>query len=47
MERLVGSSFKPEEIVQVLHEMEDTGELVKGFLTVDSMEIQWGQPDLI
>ena len=47
MERLVGSSFKPEEIAQVLHEMEDTGELVKGFLTVDSMEIQWGQPDLI
>ena len=43
MERLVGSSFKPEEIAQVLHEMEDTGELVKGFLTVNSMEIQWGQ----
>ena len=47
MERLVGASFKPEEIAQVLHDMEDSGELVKGFLTVDSAEIQWGQPDLI
>ena len=47
MERIVGSSFKPEEIAQVLHEMEESDELVKGFLTDDSLEIQWGQRELI
>ena len=47
MERIVGSSFKPEEIAQVLHGMEESEELVKGFLTDDSLEIQWGQRELI
>ena len=47
MERIVGSSFKPEEIAQVLHDMEESKELIKGFLTDDSLEIQWGQRELI
>ena len=47
MERIVGASFKPEEIAQVLHDMEESKELIKGFLTDDSLQIQWGQRELI
>ena len=46
-ERLAGASFAPEEISDVLHEFEDDGTLIKGFLVDDQHDVSWGRKDLL
>ena len=46
-ERLAGPSFAPEEISDVLHEFEDDGTLIKGFLVDDQHDVSWGRKDLL
>jgi hypothetical protein len=47
LERLAGSPFSPEEISDVMHEFEDDGTLIKGFLVDDLQDICWGRQDLL
>ena len=47
VEGLAGSSFSAEEISDVLHEFEEDGTLIKGFLIDDGQEICWGRLDLL
>ena len=42
-ERLAGTPFSPEEISDVLHEFEEDGTLIKGFLVDDQHDISWGR----
>jgi len=46
-ERLAGTPFAPEEISDVLHEFEEDGTLIKGFLVDDQHDISWGRKDLL
>jgi hypothetical protein len=47
VERLAGSSFTPEEISDVMHDFEDDGTLIKGFLVDDLQDICWGRLDML
>jgi hypothetical protein len=47
VERLAGSSFAPEEISDVMHDFEDDGTLIKGFLVDDLQDICWGRLDML
>ena len=47
VERLAGSSFSPEEISDVMHDFEDDGTLIKGFLVDDLQDICWGRLDML
>ena len=47
LERLAGSSFSPEEISDVMHDFEDDGTLIKGFLVDDLQDICWGRLDML
>ena len=47
VERLAGSPFSAEEISDVMHEFEDDGTLIKGFLVDDLQDICWGRQDLL
>ena len=47
VERLAGSSFSPEEISDVMHEFEEDGILIKGFLVDDLRDICWGRQDML
>ena len=47
LERLAGSSFSPEEISDVMHEFEEDGTLIKGFLVDDLQDICWGRLDML
>ena len=47
LERLAGSSFSPEEISDVMHEFEEDGTLIKGFLVDDLQDICWGRQDML
>ena len=44
---LAGTPFKPEEIGAVLHEFEQDGTLIKGFLIKDLHEVCWGRKELL
>ena len=46
-EKLAGSPFKPEQISSVLHEFEEEGYLIKGFLVDDLHEVCWGRKELL
>jgi hypothetical protein len=46
-EKLAGSPFKAEEISAVLHEFEEEGHLIKGFLVDDLHEVCWGRQELL
>ena len=46
-ERLAGTPFSPEEISDVLHEFEEDGTLIKGFLVDDQHDISWGKEGVI
>jgi hypothetical protein len=46
-EKLAGSPFKPEQLSSVLHEFEEDGTLIKGFLIDDLHEVCWGRQDII
>ncbi len=46
-EKLAGSPFKPEQLSSVLHEFEEDGTLIKGFLIDDLHEVCWGRQDMI
>ena len=46
-ERLAGTPFSPEEISDVLHEFEEDGTLIKGFLVDDQHDISWGRKGLL
>ena len=46
-EKLAGSPFKPELISSVLHEFEEEGHLIKGFLVDDLHEVCWGRQELL
>ena len=43
LERLAGSSFSPEVISDVMHEFEEDGTLIKGFLVDDLQAICLGR----
>jgi hypothetical protein len=45
--RLAGSAFSVEEISDVMHEFEDDGTLIKGFLVDDLQDICWGRLDML
>ena len=47
VERLAGASFAPEEISDVMHDFEDDGTLIKGFLVDDLQDICWGRLDML
>ena len=47
VERLAGASFAPEEISDVMHDFEDDGTLIKGFLVDDLQDICWGRMDML
>jgi DNA-binding HxlR family transcriptional regulator len=47
VERLAGASFSPEEISDVMHDFEDDGTLIKGFLVDDLQDICWGRLDML
>ena len=47
VERLAGSPFSAEEISDVMHEFEEDGTLIKGFLVDDLQDICWGRQDLL
>ncbi|HJM13396.1 MAG TPA: DEAD/DEAH box helicase [Candidatus Thalassarchaeaceae archaeon] len=47
LERLAGSSFSPEDISDVMHEFEEDGTLIKGFLVDDLQDICWGRLDML
>ena len=46
-EKLAGSPFKPEQLSSVLHEFEEEGHLIKGFLVDDLHEVCWGRKELL
>ncbi|MEC7532742.1 MAG: hypothetical protein VX557_04685, partial [Candidatus Thermoplasmatota archaeon] len=46
-ERLAGTPFSPEEISDVLHEFEEDGTLIKGFLVDDQHDISWGRKEIL
>ena len=46
-EKLAGSPFKPEQLSSVLHEFEEEGHLIKGFLVDDLHEVCWGRQELL
>tara|TARA_B110000438_G_scaffold27802_1_gene26740 strand:- start:2099 stop:7435 length:5337 start_codon:yes stop_codon:yes gene_type:complete len=46
-EKLAGSPFKPEQLSSVLHEFEEEGLLIKGFLIDDLHEVCWGRQELL
>ena len=46
-EKLAGSPFKPEQLSSVLHEFEEEGLLIKGFLVDDLHEVCWGRKELL
>ena len=47
LERLAGTPFSPEEISDVLHEFEEDGTLIKGFLVDDQHDISWGRKEIL
>ena len=47
VERLAGSPFSAEEISDVLHEFEEDGTLIKGFLVDDLQDICWGRQEML
>ncbi len=47
LERLAGTPFSPEEISDVLHEFEEDGTLIKGFLVDDQHDISWGRKQIL
>ncbi|MEC7706568.1 MAG: hypothetical protein VX723_01255, partial [Candidatus Thermoplasmatota archaeon] len=47
VERLAGSPFSAEEISDVMHEFEEDGTLIKGFLVDDLQDICWGRQELL
>ena len=47
LESLAGASFAPEEISDVMHDFEDDGTLIKGFLVDDLQDICWGRLDML
>ena len=47
LERLAGASFSPEEISDVMHDFEEEGTLIKGFLVDDLQDICWGRQDML
>ena len=46
-EKLAGSPFKPELLSSVLHEFEENGHLIKGFLIDDLHEVCWGRQEML
>ncbi len=46
-ERLAGRPFKPEDVMDVLKQLEDEGVFIKGFLLEDLFEICWGRKDML
>ncbi len=47
VERLAGSPFSAEEISDVMHEFEEDGTLIKGFLVDDLQDICWGRQEML
>ena len=46
-EKLAGSPFKPEQLSDILHEFEEEGHLIKGFLIDDLHEVCWGRKEML
>ena len=46
-ERLAGRPFKPEDVMDVLKQLEDDGVFIKGFLLEDMFEICWGRKEML
>ena len=44
---MAGSSFTAEEISDVMHDFEEDGTLIKGFLVDDLQDICWGRLDML
>jgi hypothetical protein len=47
VERLAGSAFSAEEISDVMHQFEEDGILIKGFLVDDLQDICWGRQEIL
>ncbi len=47
VERLAGSAFSAEEISDVMHQFEEDGTLIKGFLVDDLQDICWGRQEIL